>query len=184
MFDTEDVIEPEFVVECITYGMVEGGYMPMAPSETNVDEAIAGTVRMLEEMVDRKDGDDPPWLIDIYRAMQSDTRLIKALIYRVFMHGWSHGPRVIPGVVLLSLRDLIPERVEARVARYFRIFRGNEPDGGTFYRSDLDAIPSSTDSWRVYHVPTECIVEDDLPDEESAFRRIGEFPERGEEVTR
>ena len=175
--------DPSYILERITYGMVEGGYMP-SPRRENLGEAILGTQRCLQHMAGDEHLDDPQWLRHAFRAMVRDVRLLKALVREVFIHGWAQGGSWVEGVNMTELDNIIPQTPEERIAMY--LVRFNEKMVTADYhpvafREDLDYIPCDVSPsgeawWEIYHVPSGFTIDAGIASESTVLERMKDFP--------
>lgn len=104
--DEEDetwLYDAEFILEMLTYGMVEGGHMPAAhrfgsDNPPGREELIKGVRDTLARTltVDHDTG-KPEWVVNILREINSDEDFMLSLCHEVCGRGWVEGRSMFEG---------------------------------------------------------------------------------------
>lgn len=101
--DESWIYEPEFILEIVTNGMVEGGYMPdidrlVEPPGPTREEMIGVVKRTLEHaMPDINEAGLPMWVAEMLKALTEDEEFMLSLCHEACKKGWVDGRRLFDG---------------------------------------------------------------------------------------
>jgi hypothetical protein len=115
----------EYLNEIITYGMVEGGYMPdsnilLTPPGPSREEMLESVRKAIRCHTDDIDPNMPPWVIKALREMLEDEVLLLTLYHEVCATGWMEGRRLFEGC---ALQSWTPEPDAPDALQRIRVFR-------------------------------------------------------------
>lgn len=124
--DESWIYTAEYIHEIITYGMVEGGYMPdpavlLTPPGPSREEMLESARKAIRCHTDEDPTDMPPWVVRALREMLEDEVLLLTLYHEVCAHGWVQGRRMFEGC---PLQNWAPEPSSPDALQRIREFRG------------------------------------------------------------
>jgi hypothetical protein len=101
--DESWIYDAEFLLEIVTNGMVEGGFMPdverltAAPGPSR-DEMIDVVKRALaRSLPGASDADEPEWVAELMKAITEDDEFMLSLCHEVCKRGWMDGRSLFDG---------------------------------------------------------------------------------------
>jgi len=179
-----ELTDPNLLEELITTHVVERCGLPDPRESDSITKGLDYIRESLAEIT------EPPyefdaWVHEMLRAMQADSRMLKAILGRVFSSGWMRGDQEIVGHHFPELGDKVTGGLLVRLGnyidRFFPLNRRARAMTHTIYRDHLDYVPrknvDGVTFWEVFHRPTGLIIENmGIDSEKEATLYIKQYP--------
>jgi len=178
--ENSELLDWEVLEELLVSNILSREGMPLPCDWQQASQGIAHVKATLEWLC-------PPehelaqWVTEMFKAMQHDSRIMKALLDAAFRRSGDQ----VGGVIVEALSDAVTGGLSFRLRRYLERFhpinRMARSMTHRVYRENLEYIPVKTEDakvyWEVYHTPTGLIIEDfGIDSEAEAITFVEQFP--------